>query len=292
MTASGRFILPITEPILDQDGTPISGATLTVYDAGTSNLSDLFAEAALSTPIANPQTSDSAGRFYDQTTVIWGASALAYDVVVDFGSSTETYEDIYVLGAATNTSGFAPLNSPNFTGVPTAPTPATNDNSQKIATTGYVQAQGYAPLASPGFTGVPTAPTAAVNTNTPQLATTAFVRTQIAAGVTAGTSISANLTLTTASNGTFAHGLGANPTNVEVFLICTSAIAPYAIGDLVKMDGNQGASAFYGVTAWIVNDSTNIRYQVGANGVVLPNASGVGMFVSSANFAIKIRAWL
>jgi hypothetical protein len=33
-----------------------------------------------------------------------------------------------------------------------------------------------APLASPGFTGVPTAPTAAAGTNTTQLATTAFVK--------------------------------------------------------------------------------------------------------------------
>jgi hypothetical protein len=41
----------------------------------------------------------------------------------------------------------------------------------------------YAPLASPHFTGIPTAPTAAAATNTTQLATTAFVQ---AAVVTAG----------------------------------------------------------------------------------------------------------
>jgi len=151
---------------------PISGATLTVYRAGTLTLASLFADAALGTGIANPQTSDSAGRFYSQSTVVWASDAYAYDLLVDFGSYTETYEDIYVLGAATNITGLAPLNSPAFTGVPTAPTPATNDNSQKLATTGYVQAQGYAVLASPAFTGTPTAPTAAANTNTTQLATT------------------------------------------------------------------------------------------------------------------------
>ena len=37
-----------------------------------------------------------------------------------------------------------------------------------------------APLASPAFTGVPTAPTAAANTNTTQVATTAFVATAVA----------------------------------------------------------------------------------------------------------------
>lgn len=101
--------------------------------------------------------------------------------------------------------GFTPanINSPVFTGVPQAPTPATADNSTKIATTAYVQNQNYitaltapvtsvagktgavtlvvgdvtgaAPLANPAFTGVATAPTAAPGTNTTQLATTAFV---------------------------------------------------------------------------------------------------------------------
>jgi len=45
----------------------------------------------------------------------------------------------------------------------------------------YVPAGSYAPLASPTFTGVPTAPTAAVDTNTTQLATTAFVLGQASA---------------------------------------------------------------------------------------------------------------
>src|SRR5271166_3862640 len=39
--------------------------------------------------------------------------------------------------------GFAPLASPTFTGVPLSTTPSTADNSTKIATTAYVQAQGY-----------------------------------------------------------------------------------------------------------------------------------------------------
>jgi len=54
--------------------------------------------------------------------------------------------------------GAAPLNSPAFTGNPTAPTPSSSDNSVSIATTAYVQAQGYVPntvsiLAGTGLTG-------------------------------------------------------------------------------------------------------------------------------------------
>jgi hypothetical protein len=40
--------------------------------------------------------------------------------------------------------GAAPLASPAFTGIPTAPTPTTSDSSTQIATTAYVQAQGFA----------------------------------------------------------------------------------------------------------------------------------------------------
>jgi len=40
--------------------------------------------------------------------------------------------------------GAAPINSPAFTGIPTAPTASTSDNSTQIATTAYVKAQGYA----------------------------------------------------------------------------------------------------------------------------------------------------
>jgi hypothetical protein len=48
--------------------------------------------------------------------------------------------------------------SPAFLGTPTAPTPATADNSTKIATTAFVKNQGYAPLSSPTFTTLATAP--------------------------------------------------------------------------------------------------------------------------------------
>lgn len=189
--ASGRIILPISEPILLANGEPDSGATLSIFTNGATSgtLADLFAESTLSTPIANPQTSDSAGRFYDQTTVIWADSAMAYGCVVHLSDgSSLSYANIYVLGAATNITGFAPINSPTFTGVPQAPTPATNDNSNKLATTAYVQAQGYAPTNSPGFTGVPTAPTAALGTSTTQLATTAFVLANSIVSGSVGTS--------------------------------------------------------------------------------------------------------
>lgn len=174
--ASGRLILPLAEPVLTATGLPNSGATLSVFISGGDTLASLFADAGLATPIANPQTSDSAGRFYDQSTLIFADATQAYDATLtETDGETFTYSDLYLLGAATNNVGFAPINSPAFTGTPTAPTPALNDNSQKLATTAFVQGQAYAPLASPNLTGLPTAPTAGDITNDTQIATTAFV---------------------------------------------------------------------------------------------------------------------
>lgn len=45
-----------------------------------------------------------------------------------------------VTNMETEMAGKAPLASPALTGTPTAPTPATADNSTKIATTAFVQA--------------------------------------------------------------------------------------------------------------------------------------------------------
>jgi hypothetical protein len=91
----------------------------------------------------------------------------------------------------------APIDSPVFTGVPTAPTPADGDVSLKIATTAFVRSSapvlsvatktgavllvvtdvsGAAPIAGPTFTGTVTAPTAAYGTDSTVVATTAFVQ--------------------------------------------------------------------------------------------------------------------
>lgn len=83
-------------------------------------------------------------------------------------------------------SAGATLASPAFTGAPTAPTPAPEDDSGKIATTAFVAGAipditGLAPLASPAFTGNPTAPTPATSDNDTSIATTAFVQAIVAA---------------------------------------------------------------------------------------------------------------
>lgn len=70
------------------------------------------------------------------------------------------------------------INSPAFTGLPSAPTVVTSDNSTLLATTAHVKNNliSYALLASPAFTGFPSAPTAPNATNSTTLANTAHVK--------------------------------------------------------------------------------------------------------------------
>lgn len=187
--ASGRLIVPISEPILLASGEPDSGATMLInISGGPVAAASVFADPGLTIGIANPLTSNSAGRFYEQATVWWLDSSQAYDVTVTLTDGSElTFDQLYTLGAQTNITGFAPLNSPALTGTPTAPTPALNDSSGKLATTQYVQSQGYAPSASPALTGVPTAPTAVAGTDTTQIATTDFVNKALGVTLPTGT---------------------------------------------------------------------------------------------------------
>jgi hypothetical protein len=125
------------------------------------------------------------------------------------GVATISFVESAISGA---TAGLAPITSPVFKGTPEATTPTTGDNSTRLATTAYVQAQGYttasfvsgaisaavaplatvtfvdsqiasataglAPLASPALTGTPTAPTPTTSDSTTKIATTAFVKAQ------------------------------------------------------------------------------------------------------------------
>jgi hypothetical protein len=106
------------------------------------------------------------------------------------------------------TANFAPINSPNFTGVPTAPTAAAGSQTGQLATTAFVHnavvasttgvasfntrtgavtlvtadvtGAGGAPIASPVFTGNPTAPTPVTGNSSASIATTAFVMNELA----------------------------------------------------------------------------------------------------------------
>lgn len=151
---------------------------------------------------------------------------------------THTAEDITDLAAVL--SAFALLASPEFTGIPKAPTAAPGTNTTQLATTAFAQAladnliAALAPKASPALTGTPTGPTAAGGTNTTQLATTAFVQAAIAALVASSPSA-----LDTLNELAAALGNDANfATTVTNALALKAASANPALTGAIDMGGS------------------------------------------------------
>lgn len=164
--------------------------------------------------------------------------------------------------ASTNLSdsaALARLASPAFTGTPTAPTAAQNDNSTQIATTAFYAGQAgaanplmdgtvavgssllfarqdhvhptdtsRAPLTSPGLLGTPTAPTAAPGTNTTQISTTAFVTAAIGALTTGVSSVFGRSGAVVAQSGDYgvAQVTGAAPLASPTFTGTPAAPTP------------------------------------------------------------------
>jgi hypothetical protein len=121
--------------------------------------------------------------------------------------------DVVLTAADLVAAGMAPLDSPQFTGVPTAPTALAGDVSHQLANTEFVTlalgASGFAPINSPAFTGLPTGPTAAPGTNTGQLATTAFVTEAIADSTTGVSSFNTRVGAVTLQAGDITGASGA-----------------------------------------------------------------------------------
>lgn len=125
---------------------------------------------------------DSATQYYENS--FCQINGIIYRCIQDALNKNPTTEIAYWTGY--DLSSYAPINSPNFTGTPTAPTPASTDNSTKIATTAFIKSLlgSYAPIDSPALTGNPTAPTQTAGNNSTRLATTAFVATAVSSANT------------------------------------------------------------------------------------------------------------
>lgn len=90
---------------------------------------------------------------------------------------------------------------------------------------------------------------------------------------------------------TFAHGLGALPNDVQVFLRCTTADSPFAVGENIPVTTHisiDGTSEF-GMMAQV--DTTNVKVIRGANAANIYNSSNGNAFaITDANWRLVIVA--
>ena len=241
-------------------------------------------------------------------TEAWVATYVAQNAVTSFngrvGAVTLTLAD--VTGA-----GGAPIASPQFSGVPSAPTAAPGSNTGQIATTAFVQAAisgatagvasfngrtgivvltlpdvtgvGGAPLASPALTGSPTAPTPAVGNNSTLLATTAFVTAAVTAagGVSAFNGRTGSVIMTGADITNAGGALVASPAFTGTPTAPTAAtgtnntqLATTAFVDAAISSIGIGVTSFEGRTGAVTLQANDIS---AAGGLINPNVALTGI---------------
>jgi hypothetical protein len=103
---------------------------------------------------------------------------------------------------------------------------------------------------------------------------------------------SAQQTITYAGNITLTHGLGARPSDVQVWLVCTTADAGYSVGDWYGPIGAEtfGDGANNGVG--IAMTSTSIKIVTGAQSVALVNwSTGIRTGITTTSWKYVARAW-
>ncbi|NQW76807.1 MAG: hypothetical protein HQ448_08380, partial [Cytophagales bacterium] len=206
--------------------------------------------------------------------------------------AVKAYVDQATLGTAlaADLANKANIASPSFTGTPTAPTPTSNDNSTKIATTAFVQAattgialqtslDGKADKNSPTFTGTPVLPaetigvTQASGNNSTKLATTAFVTSSVSAGVQDATTTASGKIQLAGDLG----GSAASPT-VPGLTLKAPLASPIFTGNPVLPTGTTGVTQTVGdnstklaTTAYVV---TAVSAVSGNSGVPYTGATG------------------
>ena len=87
--------------VVDAAGVPINGGKLRIYNTGTTTLSTVWANAALSTPLTNPVVADSAGRLPQ----IFGADGLVVDCKMLTAANVELSDTAFTKSFSGDTSG-------------------------------------------------------------------------------------------------------------------------------------------------------------------------------------------
>lgn len=100
--------------------------------------------------------------------------------------------------------------------------------------------------------------------------------------------VSAEQTIILSSMITIAHGLGAIPRGLGVFLRCKTAELNYAVNDEIRVSDDSGNTRSIQLSA----DATNLYISIHANAPQITNKLGGSQAaITLANFRIIVRAW-
>ncbi len=162
--------------------------------------------------------------------------------------TVDTTRSLLVVHDGTTVGGnaLAPLSNPAFTGTPTAPTPSTADNTTKIATTAYVQAN-LAALAAPSLT----------TTNVTEGTRLYFTKDRVNTALTAGTNVSITQPGGSGSNTVIDVTL---PTNVSSFTNDVGYLTNASIRTEISATGSINYDSGTGVISYTqAVDSVNAK---------------------------------
>lgn len=186
----------------------------------------IYSDSAGLLPITQPLSTDGFGHydFY----VAYGTYTV---VVVTGGNIQQVYQD-QTIGFPTSASGVSSVFG------------RTGDVVAQTGDYSVAQITGAAPLVSPGFTGIPTAPTASLGTNTNQVATCAFVLANSGGGGGSVTSVFGRTGAVTAQSGDYAVAdiTGAAPSASPTFTGTAQMANAYITGTLQDGTGSVGTS--------------------------------------------------
>ena len=219
----------------------ISNLRANIVTINTSNLLSLTSE------ITSLQANISAANSAIATTnTNWQANAASQQVTLN--------------GLTGTVATLAPINSPTFTGTPTAPTPTSGDNSTKVATTAFVQtavatatgALGVGSLGTQNYntvliTGGTITGSYGLNAATATHASTADSATTATSATTAGYASTAG-SATSAGSATYATSAGSATTATHASTADSATFATTAgNGGVTSVNGNTGAVTIKGL---------------------------------------------
>ena len=275
----------------DDNGDPVSGAKLRVYEAGTTTEVSLTSDLAGTTAVIQPVVADSEGYFVstDSLDALYIApQAIKYTIEDSADVELVSQDNLFATSGVVRVEQGADDDSYIVSDIgPVIKTVISGTERFEVNATGVQINSGVT------ITGVSSQAEAEAGTSTDTLMTPQRVDQHLDARADAPNFTSAAQTFAAATSTSLAHGLGAAPSKIRVIYECITTDRGYAVGDRVSFGEshyNVTSSSTFGHI--IRTDATNVTIAYGSGGLTLPNASsGIEQTLTAANWEIYVEAW-